>query len=265
MTSCAGRVRVGRCTYTRTGERVDPVEPGFTPIVVLMKSHSKWGVLGPYELQDPHTNVILENLWQFSKVYADVPRSEQKKSRWDPSVIWAHPAERHVVQDDAKNVRLSPQYFAWRAKGFACSQAIRYPVGFDGRHKCLFALAPAAAASLSDSLLPDGKNVLIPPSVQLDYIAARKEIYVPEYTRLVKLHPLFQELVNRVRRGENLLIIEVDGPHEESMAYYKTTYGVPDSFIERQSVEATRFNLGILLRDPTHPYGHGYCLADALL
>ncbi len=252
MTSASvpGRIRVGRCTYTSTGARRDPSMAGFTPIVVLMRSHSKWGVLGPYELRDPDTGTIMENLWQFSKVYSEVPEVTQHKSRWDSSVIWRHPAEIHFHND-----ALTPAFFKWRAKGFQCPVAVRYPVGYHSRHKCLFAVSP--------TLSPD--TAIVPADQRLDYIAARKLIYVPEYTRLVRRQPLFHELVERVKGGENLLIIEVDGPHEESLKYYRDAYGVSETFIQQDSVEATRPNLQILLEDAKHPFGHGYCLALALL
>lgn len=106
-----------------------------------------------------------------------------------------------------------------------------------------------------------------PPSKnnpKLDYIESRKRIYLPLYMRLVIKEPQFKELKEKLSRGENLLIIEVDGPHQESLHYYKEKYGVPDNFIEKDSVEATEINLAILLNDSKHPFGHGYCLAWTL-
>ena len=57
-------IRVGRCTYGRNGKRTDPTYPGFTLILVLMKSHSKYGVLGPsqdYRLGDSHCEWLRES------------------------------------------------------------------------------------------------------------------------------------------------------------------------------------------------------------
>ena len=241
-------IRVGRCTYDRSGKRQDPpVPPGFVSILVLMKSHSKWGVLGPYELRDA-AGRILENVWQFSKVYARVPTSRQVKSRYDSAVIWEHPAEEHV---DEKTEALLPAYAAWRAKGMSAPVAIRYPVGFSGRHQCLF--------SLTDAGLAAGGHP------KLDYIAARKAIYAPLYQELVVAQPLFVELAGMVARGVHILIVEVDGPHEESLDHYKALYGVDDTFIQHKSMVATHDSLDIMLNDALHPYGHGYCLARALL
>lgn len=44
-------IRVGRRKYGKKGLYTDPTYPGFTPIIVLMKGHSEWGKLGPYELR----------------------------------------------------------------------------------------------------------------------------------------------------------------------------------------------------------------------
>ena len=129
--------------------------------------------------------------------------------------------------------------------------AIRYPVGYHYRHKCLFALADDNVGEIDFT--------------PLNYIEARKKIYYPLYTRLVRKENQFKELKGRLDQGENLLIVEVDGPHQESLDYYKDKYMVDDNFIEKKTLLANRDNLSIMLNDPKHPFGHGYCLAAALL
>ena len=74
----------------------------------------------------------------------------------------------------------------------------------------------------------------------------------------------FAELKKRYKSGEKLLIIEVDGPHQESMDYYKDKYGVDDDFIVNSTVLVNDKNMDILLNDPKHPFGHGYCIGWAL-
>jgi hypothetical protein len=44
-------------------------------------------------------------------------------------------------------------------------------------------------------------------------------------------------------QGENLLIIEVDGPHQEDLQYYKDKYGVSDNFIENGTMLVTKDNI----------------------
>lgn len=233
-------IRVGRCKYTSNG-RIDPSYNGFTPIVVLMNGHSQWGVLGPYILTDDE-GVIMENRWQFSKLYRKVPATTQYYSKWDKTITWSHPQELHY-----SNGQILPAYWKWREKGYKNPYFVRYPVGISNMHKCLFAIKDDE---------PDRK---------LDYIEGRKEIYVPVYCELVKKQSKFTELKNRLAAGENLLIIEVDGPHQESLNYYKQMYGVDDDFIENDTILATDENLTIMLNDDKHAFGHGYCLAMALL
>jgi hypothetical protein len=240
-------IRVGRIIYPKYGgQGIYPSYDGFTNIVVLMKGHTEWGELGPYDLVDEE-GVILENRWQFEKVYETVPKSRRHKSRNDKTVIWDHPAEVHI-----KDGKLTPEYYAWREKGMKSKHAIRYPVGFNHRHECQYALAEAEDGTIDE----DDK---------LDYVESRKRIYVKEYCSLVKEKDKFKELQERLKGGENLLIIEVDGPHQESLDYYKEKYGVEDDFIENSTVLINEDSINIMLNNEKHPFGHGYCLAMALL
>lgn len=238
-------LRVGRCKYNH-GQRTDPSFEGFTSIVVLTRSTNEWGVIGPYCLKDEKGR-IMENSWQGSKVYSWVPKTREKLHRNSPIVIWEHPEEVHV---DSQG-ELTPRYFAWRQKLMNNKHAVRYPVGFHHRHRCLYALDEV-----------DGKVI---EDEHLDYVTARKRIYVREYCRLVKKHPKFKELQQRLKHGENLLIIEVDGPHQESLNYYKRVYGVNDDFIQQDTMMINQRNIEIMLNDVIHPFGHGYCLGMALL
>lgn len=229
----SGEVRVGRIV----GQKY-PSYPGFTPIVVMTKS-SPYGDLSPYVLKDEHGR-IMENIWQFSKTYERVPQSTQRYSRWDPTVIWNWPAEEHVTNNSPND-----NYWRWRLAGMYNPYPVRYPVGYEARHKCLCAISDQGET--------------------LNYAEARKKIYLPIYVRLVKQQPRFWALKERLQKGENLLIIEVDGPHQESLDYYKTTYGVGDDFIEQETIRVTPERMSIVLNDLKHPFGHGYCLGLALL
>ena len=233
-------IRIGRRIYAN-GSWVDPTYPGYEPIVVMTSGYGKYSALSPYNLTDEN-GCIMENIWQFSKVYESVPESVQRYSRYDNKIIWSHPAEIHVDQDG----NLTEEYLAWREKGFYNPYPVRYPVGYDHRHKCICSL----------------KDVYSP---QLNYIEARKEIYLPIYLELVVKEELFKVLKNKLAKGTNLLIIEVDGPHQESLKYYRDRYGVSSDFIENNTMLATSKNLDIMLNDPKHPFGHGYCLAIALM
>jgi len=81
---------------------------------------------------------------------------------------------------------------------------------------------------------------------------------------LVVRMPKFEKLKSLIDKGKNLLIIEIDGPHEEDKQYYMKKYSVDEDFIIDNTMEASINNLAIMLRDTLHPFGHGYCLAMAL-
>ncbi len=232
-----GRVRVGRL-LVKGSTRTIPKYPGFTPIVIHTEKYNKYSCLSPYVLKNARGE-IMENIWHARKVWPRVPAMRAKKSQWSKEIIWEHPAETHV---DDKNEPL-PAYFKWSAKLLANPHAVRYPAGRKDARNTLYSLV-------------DGKK--------LSYVEARKQVYLPEYVALAKGQPEFDKLRNRLAEGENLLIVEVDGPVQESLAYYKDKYGVPDDWIEGNSIEATEGNMKIMLNDEKHPFGHGYCLASGL-
>jgi len=238
-------IRVGRIKNTNQNlEFTDKNGEEFIPIIVMMKS-SKYYSLSPYSLK--LNNKILENIWQFSKVYTTIPYSKQTYSQYDKTVIWEHPKETHVICDKDNNLNLTNEYYSWRKKGMFNPYAVRYPVGFDHRTQCIGSLK-----NKNDDQL-------------LDYIQARKEIYLPNYLEAIKDEPQFLQLTKLLQKGKNLLITEVDGPHQESLDYYIKKYNVGYNFIENSTILATDDNLNIMLNDTQHAFGHGYCLAKALL
>lgn len=234
-------IRIGRRVYHRNGTYTDPFFPGFTPVIVLTKS-SEYGSLGPYVLKDER-GFIMENIYQGSKAYEKVPAACEKYSRYDRTIIWEHPEETHIDSDG----NLTSEYYAWRKKLMANPYAVRYPLGFGNNKYCKYAYR-------------DGHE-----DERLDYIQTRKLIYVPLYCSLVKKQKQFQELKQRLEKGENLLIIEVDGPHEESLYYYKKKYGVEDDFIINNTMLLTEANNKIMLNDEKWPYGHSYALGLCLI
>jgi hypothetical protein len=237
-------IRVGRRIYNKNGTFVDPSYPNFTPILCLTYA-TQYGALSPYCLKNDN-NQIMENIYQFQKVYTDIPKVKNAYSRYNPKIIWEHQAEIHY--DEATDT-LTDEYWAWRAKGINNPYHVRYPVGFDHRHNCLHLLKEN----------DDGTYT------KLDYVNGRKQVYIPEYVKLVKLAAKFVELKNKLANGENLLIIEVDGPHLESLDYYKEKYGVDNTFIENSTMLVNEANIKIMLNDTLHPFGHGYALGMSLL
>lgn len=103
---------------------------------------------------------LLENVWQFSKIYASV--SAQKiplSSRYYPStIIWEHPAEKHLDDNGEPN----DAYWDWRAKGMDNPYPVRYPNGFQGRKECVCCIYFDEDEKMQ----------------RLNYIESRKKIYL---------------------------------------------------------------------------------------
>lgn len=58
----------------------------------------------------------------------------------------------------------------------------------------------------------------------------------PLYLSSVIQKKEWKQLKERLYNGENLLILECDGPHQESLNYYKEKYKVNDNFIEKGTI-----------------------------
>lgn len=223
---------------------------GFVKIVVMTPSNSKkWFPLSPYSMKTTD-DVNFENFYQSSRVYPTVPYTKQVYSRWDHRVIWERGAEQHVVEG-----HLTPFYKKWRDDLRDNRDPVRYPVGRHWRKYALYAIDAPRNASLEE----------LESKPHLGYVEARKQIYLKTYVDLVKKIPEFFKLKEMIRKGKNILIIEVDGPHEESLDYYIERYDVDNNFIVGGTMLATSENLNIMLNDTKHSFGHGYCLAWALL
>ena len=233
-------IRVARYIYNKPEPKYDNYEP----IAVISMSNTKWRLLSPFFLKDGKGR-LFENIYQFQKCYPSIPKVQIKNSANE--IIFDHPAEVHFINDVVQ-----PEYYNWRTKGENCQYPIRFPVGKHNSHKCLFSI-------------PSGPNDNINPLIRLDYVESRKKIYVKKYSALVKQTKDFLELKQMLSEGKNILIIDVDGPHQESLLYYKNKYNINDDFITNDSIEINENSINILLNDTKHPFGHGYVLAMSLL
>jgi len=250
-------VAVGRRDYSVGGGKFhDSAKPGYKTVLCLTAS-TPYGSIGPYCVKDKNGH-IMENAWQARKIYEHVPRTRQPRSRYDSTVIWEWPSEVHWDGNGP-----TPAYWKWRAALLAAPEAVRYPVGRAHRKHCKGFLWRHTGDDTG--VYTDDEEDMANYQL-LDYVEARKVGYVPVYMECLRDKPKFVELQQRHARGENLLIVEVDGPHKESLGYYQDTYGVAETFIDDDNVmDATPENLGVMLYDAKHPFGHGYCLAMALL
>jgi hypothetical protein len=213
-----------------------PTTPGFRNILIHTSPSGLGGPLSPYVLKNEQGQ-LLENVWQFSKRYARVTQQKVYVNRYrQDKIIWEHPAEEHR---DPESGEPNAAYWTWREKGMNNPYAVRYPNGFDGRHSCLCAVWQ---------------------NKRLDYIEARKQIYCAEYARLAPLTQSFKTLQAMLERGENLQLLEVDGPDPT------LTFAPYDQIsVRAPGMLMNEDNIRLLVNDSRKPFGHGFVIAALLL
>ena len=90
-----------------------------------------------------------------------------------------------------------------------------------------------------------------------DYLTSRMEVYVPEYDTLMRLTPSFEELRRRVMQGEDVAILDFDGP--------RLPRSPGNQF--KGGVTCDEVNLSFLrekIVDESFPFGHGYVIGAGL-
>lgn len=140
-------------------------------------------------------------------------------------------------------------YRAWREAGLRAAKPNRFPLG-KGK-------GPTTRFFLTD----DGRR--------LGYVPSRKEFYVPTYIEAVRRSDAFEAL-RRAAAERDLILLDFDGPCKGSMPYYRAAYGdaaaaALGDVAGAGLMDVTMANLGLMLNDPRHPFGHGYALAMALM
>ena len=235
-------IRVGRFFYDKSKRRVEPEYDNFTPILITYGS--EYEDLAPWKLKDEKGRFI-ENIIQFSKVYNNIPATRQMYSPDNPDIIWEYGAEAHIENNEPNH-----NYHKWRTIGTNWKNAVSYPVGFSMRNKWQFSIIKYKDGSYSN---------------HLGVIPSRKRLHIPLYCGTVVKTELFKILQKRHNIGENLLIIDSNGPHSESLSYYTRKYKVSENMIDNNTMLINERNTKIMMHDTKHSFGFGYCLAMALL
>ena len=220
----------------------------FVPVNVLSwhKRDTKYFTLSPYhlktdgnEIAGTPAGVLFENMYQATKVYPNSYKQEiycHPRFNGNPKYLWWKWDENEKMFEDND---ILPHYYKWRQSLWDCSHPIRYPVGITNRKKCLF------------SFIPNTQE-------RLDYITARKRIYVFEYCRLIRMTPEYKQLVDLVKSGTSICIFEIDVPDKTKRGNYNKVNN-DDTFV------CTKESINLLINDPTEAFGHGLCIAKSLI
>jgi len=97
-----------------------------------------------------------------------------------------------------------------------------------------------------------GKKVLYAKfdNLELDYVASRKQIYIPEYYDLIKDREMTLYWKNKVANGKNVVIYDFDGPRLEN--------GDVTCLLLTEELLTEKMN------DTTFSFGHGYIVGSLL-
>lgn len=221
-----GQVAVARYFY---GKPL-PIMENFENIELFSSAKGFGSSLSPFSLKNAD-GCIVENVWQFSKLYPKVTAQNSKS--------WKHPTENHA--DVSGNP--TKAYWMWREKGMKNFAAVRYPNGKDGRASCICSI-----------MIKNGGFE------KLSYIEARKRIYCTEIAQAAQEMESFQRIQSLINQGVNVQLIEYDGPDPSwnFAPYNEVTKEHPGLIISKEKIQ-------LLLNDSRKPFGHGYVIAALLL
>lgn len=200
-----------------------PQVPGFENIPAWSRGKGEWKLLSPFYLKFAGGE-IFENFYQSFKVWEKVDKQKKKD--------WTWPEEIHVDANGNPNEK----WYKWH------EALLRHPL-------------PVRR--------PNGKAIPLYSFFQnqkLGIVDARKQIYIPCLKALYRVNPVYQKLLQMVRDGKNVMLIEPDGPFIEA---YPNGLEV-DLPMLYSLIEITNYGKEGFPHK-YRPYGHGYVLAMTLL
>jgi hypothetical protein len=253
-----GSIRVGRIAGRFEKGVKFPVTDGYINIVVASVNKTQIGsMLTPFVLKDTQDR-IMENIWQFSKVYPSIgQQSAKSKNQW----YW--PAVQHTSAEGD----ILPDYWKWRDAGMHHRQAVRSPVASVERCKCLYSLWPSDCLGKNIATYEITSSNKSDTMSKLSYIEARIQVYCPLYILLAKRTGDFIVLQHLLREGYNIQLLDPDGPRlicpDQSPYNYMTNGEYGESGVG--SIPINEEIINDLLDDIMQPFCHSYALATALL
>jgi len=232
---------------------------GFEKINVLSwkPKETKFYELSPYHLKtdgkgeiDMPAGIIFENAWQSSKVYETVYDIEVYPSFFQKNkpeyLQWKYVCSNGTGREthwNHLNDSITPEYYGWRNSIWNCPHPIRYPNRRQNSKYTKFGMVKLKNQN----------------EIRFGYIEGRKNFYFSEYIRLIHSIESYYNILNMLKEGKNILILEIDVPSPNKKGYYGK---MCDSF---GYYRATKETLLQLLDDPSEAFGHGLCLAFSLL
>lgn len=285
-----GKIRVFGYRKTQAGDRVSyPNIKGYTNIAAWSRGKDPWKELSPFflgpflfdemvprkyvdkkylkrsknnnnnnnnneeqEELDPDELIVvekkvynLENFWQSAKVYKKTVKQNQKE--------WSWPAEQHIDKHDQKQ-EPNAAWYKWHDALLRSKQPIRHPNG------------TVKTGGVPEYAWWRGEK--------LGVVESRKQIYIPYIQLLYRDHDVYKQLLKKVRHGENVIIIEPDGPPPEIYQHgilvdYNLLLALQDitrvGDIPGFDKKLTASGIKNFNKNQYQPYGHGFCAALTLI
>lgn len=145
--------------------------------------------LGPVEVAPGLESKNVENFWQFSKAY-----------------------KQHIDEDGKLKVK---EYLEWATKGWNDTYAHRYPMGKGVKPEFSIKLGAFGNCHLGVSGWSVGEYL---PVKNLSYIEARKELYIPFYSKAVKNTEAFKKLEDLFfTEKQDIYLMDFDGYNHKAL------------------------------------------------
>lgn len=225
---------------------------GFTPVPVISLGPEPYKKLSPFFLgpvefiEDGITSSSsnVENHFQFHKLYENVDKKRLTMGTKDKVVTWGWPKEVHAIKvvngapgsykHPTKDEWWKPtkEFWRWRETGLHHNFGIRRP---NGKTIPIGSLFNGRLMGLVDS---------------------RIQLYEPAYRQTAYRSSAFYTILNKLRKGEKLMILDLDGPKIDEY---------PSGEVADLTDLSKRVTKTVDERDRYFPYGHGYVLCRMLL
>jgi hypothetical protein len=200
-----------------------PVVNGFENIPAWSRGKGRWKELSPFHIKFAD-GTIFENFFQSHKTWRKVDKQNKKD--------WAWPAQIHVDDNENPNT----DWYEWHNALLAHDMPVRRP---NGKAIPLYSFW-------------NGER--------LGVVESRKQIYIHYLQQLYRAHPVYMELLEKVKNGENIMIIEPDGPYLDAYPHGLEV----DLQMLKDLISVTNYSKEGY-PEKYRPFGHGMVIVLTLL
>jgi len=189
----------------------DNAPKNFDMEIIPVSKDPEWGVISPFNLGPCRTR--------------DGTLFFNMENLWQYSKVYPQ----HIEHDNNLLAgEIKAEWYAWHMEGARTRKGIRYPFG-------------KGADTPHFSKWGD---------LRLSYVSARKQIYVPEYAKLLIVNTKFKKLLRDYNRGAHIVIRDYDTYDALKVYSHNGTHNHP--FLQA-------------LNNPDLKFGHGFVVAMALM